>query len=85
VEVAGAGGLWRPASDQDSAGGRGLLIVVSLASDWGVSDTGADGRTIWFEIDCAWYGSIHSRCDLRQVRVAVAGSRAAVNGVSLMA
>ena len=32
--------------------GRGILIVESLASDWG-TDVRADGKTVWFEIDVA--------------------------------
>lgn len=38
-----------PAAD-DAEGGRGLGIVESLASRWGVI-THADGKTVWFELD----------------------------------
>ncbi|MGH9104998.1 MAG: ATP-binding protein [Acidimicrobiales bacterium] len=34
----------------DAEGGRGLAIVESLASRWGVS-THARGKTVWFELD----------------------------------
>jgi anti-sigma regulatory factor (Ser/Thr protein kinase) len=31
--------------------GRGLFLVDSLASEWGVTPHGEDGKTVWFEID----------------------------------
>ena len=31
--------------------GRGLLLVDSLASQWGVTQHDEDGKTVWFEID----------------------------------
>jgi anti-sigma regulatory factor (Ser/Thr protein kinase) len=31
-------------------GGRGIMIVESLANDWG-ADVRDDGKTVWFEID----------------------------------
>jgi anti-sigma regulatory factor (Ser/Thr protein kinase) len=31
--------------------GRGLLLVDSLASEWGVTQHGEEGKTVWFEID----------------------------------
>ena len=35
----------------DDASGRGLLIVASLSSTWGVNvDDGASGKTVWFHI-----------------------------------
>ncbi|MGH8996458.1 MAG: ATP-binding protein [Acidimicrobiales bacterium] len=37
---------------QLSEGGRGLSIVQSIASRWGVS-TARPGKTVWFEVDRA--------------------------------
>ncbi len=34
----------------DASSGRGLVIVEALAARWG-ADPGADGKTVWFEID----------------------------------
>jgi hypothetical protein len=31
--------------------GRGLLLIDSLASQWGVTQHDEDGKTVWFEID----------------------------------
>jgi anti-sigma regulatory factor (Ser/Thr protein kinase) len=50
VAVADEGGPWRPGRGGDGQGGRGLLIVGTLASRWGRDDGGA-GRTVWFEMD----------------------------------
>jgi len=33
----------------DKAGGRGLLLLDSLASSWGVTRTG-QGKVVWFEV-----------------------------------
>jgi hypothetical protein len=38
--------------DGDNEGGRGLLIVDSLSSGWGVSRAGS-GKSVWAEIDPA--------------------------------
>ncbi|WP_228900560.1 ATP-binding protein [Streptomyces sp. DH1] len=35
---------------EESTGGRGLLLVQSLADDWGVLPWGA-GKSVWFELD----------------------------------
>ena len=40
---------WRVAA---LAGGRGLLIVEALATDWG-ADVHEHGKTVWFELDVA--------------------------------
>jgi anti-sigma regulatory factor (Ser/Thr protein kinase) len=37
------------ASRDDDEGGRGLLLVDAVATDWGV-DLYHDGKTVWFEI-----------------------------------
>jgi len=39
--------LQRP--DPNAPGGRGLLIISALASDWGVEGRG-DGKAVWFEV-----------------------------------
>jgi hypothetical protein len=31
--------------------GRGLLLIASLAHQWGVTQHHGDGKTVWFEID----------------------------------
>ncbi|MEU8503385.1 ATP-binding protein [Streptomyces brevispora] len=36
-------------SDADADGGRGLLIVESIAARWGVSDRVGPGKTVWAE------------------------------------
>lgn len=51
----GAGALEPPAPGLPSGtdeGGFGLLFVNSLADRWG-SERGADGTTVWFELDTA--------------------------------
>ncbi|WP_414720479.1 ATP-binding protein [Streptomyces sp.] len=51
VSVTDGGGPTRPRLSNPSVtarGGRGLSIITSLASDWGVSDDGAPGEvTVW--------------------------------------
>lgn len=37
------------AAGEVAEGGRGMLIVDALASDWGVID-GATGKVVWFEV-----------------------------------
>ena len=37
-------------ADEESEGGRGLAIVASQASDWGVSPRPEGGKTVWFEM-----------------------------------
>jgi anti-sigma regulatory factor (Ser/Thr protein kinase) len=51
VEVTDQGGPWTPAAVPDSQHGRGLLIVASLAADWGITGHD-DSRTAWFEMEC---------------------------------
>ena len=36
----------------DEPDGRGILIIDTLADDWG-TDVDSDGKTVWFEIDLA--------------------------------
>jgi anti-sigma regulatory factor (Ser/Thr protein kinase) len=53
VEVSDDGGparLRRRIHDAGAARGRGLELVRTLASRWGVRESSA-GRTIWFEVD----------------------------------
>ena len=37
------------APDDDSPGGRGLLIIEALSQEWGVEPRG-DGKAVWFEV-----------------------------------
>jgi anti-sigma regulatory factor (Ser/Thr protein kinase) len=39
--------------DETSEHGRGMFIVDSLASRWGVSPLAPTGKSIWFELDRA--------------------------------
>lgn len=41
-----------PSLDLEALGGRGLMLVEGLSSDWGVqaSETG-QGKTVWFTLD----------------------------------
>ena len=55
VEVSDEG-PGRPASrnpDSNHAGGRGLLLVERLASEWGVSPSRGGGKTVWFTLRSA--------------------------------
>lgn len=36
-------------ADESAEGGRGMLIVDALASDWGVTDR-PTGKIVWFEV-----------------------------------
>ena len=40
----------RRSIDAEAVSGRGLAIVESLASNWGVKDLSPDGKTVWFEV-----------------------------------
>ena len=40
----------RRSIDTDALSGRGIAIVDSLASQWGVADLSAQGKTVWFEV-----------------------------------
>lgn len=40
-------------TDTESESGRGLLLVTSLADDWGVTDRlGGPGKTVWASVEC---------------------------------
>lgn len=46
-------GPWRPATDgggDRATGGRGLLLVESLAHVWGTSTQGRPGKAVWFAL-----------------------------------
>jgi anti-sigma regulatory factor (Ser/Thr protein kinase) len=46
-------GPGRPAArtpDSTRAGGRGLLLVERLASEWGVAPSSGGGKTVWFTL-----------------------------------
>ena len=49
AEVTDQGGPWHPVADPSGQHGRGLLIVASLAADWGIHG-GPDSRTAWLEM-----------------------------------
>jgi anti-sigma regulatory factor (Ser/Thr protein kinase) len=36
--------------DDDSENGRGMIIVDTLSSAWGVSDAPRGGKIVWFEV-----------------------------------
>ena len=36
---------------------RGMFIVESLSSHWGATSHSDDGKTVWFELDLAGFGS----------------------------
>lgn len=38
-------------SDPPSTGGRGLILVEALATRWGWDARGAEGKTVWFDIE----------------------------------
>jgi anti-sigma regulatory factor (Ser/Thr protein kinase) len=40
----------RRSIDAEALSGRGMAIVDSLASEWGVTDLSPDGKTVWFEV-----------------------------------
>ena len=50
AEVEDDGGPWAPHNHHDGQHGRGLLIVGSLARQWGIAGN-PTSRTTWFEID----------------------------------
>ena len=50
VEVEDEGGPWESRRELDGQGGRGLVVVDGLASDWSISGDGDGHRTVWFEI-----------------------------------
>jgi hypothetical protein len=49
VEVTDQGGPWHPVADPSGQHGRGLLIVASLATDWGIHG-GPASWTAWLEL-----------------------------------
>jgi anti-sigma regulatory factor (Ser/Thr protein kinase) len=36
--------------DENALSGRGIAIVDSLASEWGVTGLSSRGKTVWFEV-----------------------------------
>lgn len=50
VEVHDQGGPWPQPVSTDDLHGRGLVIVGTLARDWGISGHSHSGRTVWAEI-----------------------------------
>jgi len=34
-----------------ASSGRGMMLIDTLSSAWGVDDRGADGKTVWFSLD----------------------------------
>ena len=40
----------RCAIDEHALSGRGIAIVDSLASEWGVTGLSEHGKTVWFEV-----------------------------------
>jgi serine/threonine-protein kinase RsbW len=50
AEVEDRGGPWIPNTDHDDERGRGLLIVATLATRWGITGSEA-GRVAWLEFD----------------------------------
>jgi len=60
VEVSDACGGWSPSGmserigdDVESESGRGLVLVEASADRWAVVDRGAEGKTVWAELDVA--------------------------------
>jgi serine/threonine-protein kinase RsbW len=51
IEVIDQGGPWKQDSDPDEQHGRGLMIVTSLATSWGIAG-GQHSRSAWFELGC---------------------------------
>jgi len=52
VEVQDQGGPWVLPEHGADQGGRGLLIVSTLARDWGRTGDSTVGWTVWFEMNC---------------------------------
>ncbi len=46
-------------ADDDATGGRGLLLVATLADAWGVR-AHALGKSVWFELACASAGPVRA-------------------------
>jgi hypothetical protein len=40
-----------PSPDVTAEGGRGVLLVSTLASRWGVEALPCGGKAVWFELD----------------------------------
>lgn len=51
----------------DATSGRGLALVASLATSWGIENR-EDGKTVWAEIGTATHDSPDDCVDLRQAR-----------------
>ncbi|QPP06206.1 ATP-binding protein [Streptomyces bathyalis] len=62
VEVADAGQEFDPVPSrlppEDSEAGRGLLLVDTLATRWGVVPRDPSGKTVWAELDFGAAGGI---------------------------
>ena len=46
----------------DAATGRGLLMIETLASDWGSIPTPSDGKTVWCNFDIPHLSDLDSCC-----------------------
>ncbi|MGA5795222.1 ATP-binding protein [Streptomyces cellulosae] len=73
VEVSDARAERRPAAtvspdlDAESESGRGLLLVATLADDWGVTDRpGGPGKTVWASVDVSGSAEPDPRLPQRQ-------------------
>lgn len=54
VSDSGAGEVRPRSAEPHDVGGRGMAIVATLSSRWGVTTESADGaaaKTVWFELD----------------------------------
>ena len=50
VQNGGAGRVQPPDTEDDDVGGRGLMLVEALSSRWDWQ-VGAEGTTVWCELD----------------------------------
>jgi anti-sigma regulatory factor (Ser/Thr protein kinase) len=42
------------APSDDGVGGRGLLIVAALSTDWGSRPSDRRGKAVWFDLQVPW-------------------------------
>jgi anti-sigma regulatory factor (Ser/Thr protein kinase) len=63
VEVEDAGGPWVGLTGHDEECGRGLLIVATLAREWGITGDGRHRRVVWFECTEPGPGGAAARAD----------------------
>ncbi|MFF9136297.1 ATP-binding protein [Streptomyces albogriseolus] len=82
VEVSDARAERRPAAtvspnpDAESESGRGLLLVATLADDWGVTDRpGGPGKTVWASVDVPASAEPDPRLSQRQGANGAAAAR----------